>query len=435
MCGIAGIIDINRRAADRRGLAKMCDQLEHRGPDDAGIYVNGHAALGQRRLSIIDLSPSGHQPMSNEDGSIWITFNGEIYNFRELREMLIANGHVFSSNTDTETIVHAYEEFGDHCVDHLRGMFAFGIWDTKQQRLLLARDRIGKKPLFYTLAEGQFLFASELQALTVHPIVRREIDLNSIDDYLTYGYIPPPKSIFKGVYKLPPAHTLTLSVTDSPEDPSTQRYWQLDYNQKLSFASDDDAADGLTEVLTEAVRLRMVSDVPIGALLSGGIDSSVVVALMSQLNSGPVETFSIGFQDRHFNELPHARMVADRYGTKHHELVVEPNAVEVLPTLVRHYGEPYADSSAVPSYYVSQLTRQHVTVALNGDGGDESFAGYDRYLGNQVADLYRHIPGFVRKGLIEPLLRFVPESLPRRNRLRQARRFVEVAAQETGKRY
>ncbi len=312
--------------------------------------------------------------MSNEDASIWITFNGEIYNFRELREMLIAKGHAFSSSTDTEVIVHAYEEYGDRCVDHLRGMFAFGIWDTKRQRLLLARDRIGKKPLFYTLADGQFLFASELQALTTHPAVRREIDLTSIDDYLTYGYIPPPRSIFKDVYKLPPAHTLTLSISDSAAEPSTQRYWQLDYGPKQSFTSDEEAVDGLTEVLTEAVRLRMVSDVPIGTLLSGGIDSSVVVALMSQLSARPVETFSIGFDDRHFNELPYARMVADRYGTKHHELRVEPNAVEILPTLVRHYGEPYADSSAVPSYYLSQLTRQHVTVALNGDGGDESFA-------------------------------------------------------------
>ncbi len=374
MCGIAGIIDLNRRPADRRALARMCDRLEHRGPDDAGIYVNCHAALGLRRLSIIDLSPSGHQPMSNEDASIWITFNGEIYNFRELREMLIAKGHAFSSSTDTEVIVHAYEEYGDRCVDHLRGMFAFGIWDTKRQRLLLARDRIGKKPLFYTLADGQFLFASELQALTTHPAVRREIDLTSIDDYLTYGYIPPPRSIFKDVYKLPPAHTLTLSISDSAAEPSTQRYWQLDYGPKQSFTSDEEAVDGLTEVLTEAVRLRMVSDVPIGTLLSGGIDSSVVVALMSQLSARPVETFSIGFDDRHFNELPYARMVADRYGTKHHELRVEPNAVEILPTLVRHYGEPYADSSAVPSYYLSQLTRQHVTVALNGDGGDESFA-------------------------------------------------------------
>ena len=407
--------------------------LSHRGPDDHGLYCKEHIGLGHRRLSIIDLSPAGKQPMSNEDGTVHVTFNGEIYNFQELREQLKSKGHVFSSNTDTETIVHAYEEYGVDCVQHLRGMFAFGIWDENSQELFLARDRVGKKPLFYCLSDGLFLFASEFQSICQYSGFSREIDRTSIDDYLTYGYIPPPKSVFKGLQKLPPASTLQLSMDSGA--PVVRKYWQLDYNEKLAFNDDVEAVDALREQLTEAIQLRMISDVPIGALLSGGIDSSVIVALMTQLHSGSVETFSIGFNNRHFNELPYARMVADRYGTTHHEFVVEPNAVEILPKLVRHYGEPYADSSAVPSYYVSQMTRQHVTVALNGDGGDESFAGYDRYMGQQLAERYRRLPAFFRRGMIEPLLRFVPDSLPRRSRFRQARRFVQVAGQESGKRY
>ena len=433
MCGIAGIIDLKSRPVDRGLLQKMCDLLEHRGPDDQGFYVNGNAALGQRRLSIIDLS-SGHQPMSNEDGTIWVTFNGEIYNFQQLRADLLKRGHRFATNSDTETIVHAYEEFGDDCVQHFRGMFAFGIWDQNRRRLLLARDRTGKKPLFYTVANGQFLFASELQSLVSHPSVRRDINPSSIDDYLAYSYIPAPQSIYKDVHKLPPAHVLTLSIDDPAAGVQTSRYWQLAYGPKLQL-TEREALDGLTEVLTEAVRLRMISDVPIGALLSGGVDSSVVVAIMSQLATGPVETFSIGFADQRFNETQYARMVAEQYGTKHHELIVEPNAIEVLPKLIRHYGEPYSDSSAIPSYYVSKMTRQHVTVALNGDGGDESFAGYDRYLGSGMADRYRQLPAVLRKRLIEPILSLVPDSLPRNNRMRQAKRFVSVAAQSTGSRY
>jgi asparagine synthase (glutamine-hydrolysing) len=432
MCGIAGIVDLKSRPVDRAPLQKMCDLLEHRGPDDQGFYVHCSAALGQRRLSIIDLS-SGQQPMSNEDGTVWVTFNGEIYNFQQLRQELLKRGHTFKTNSDTETVVHAYEEYGDDCVHHFRGMFAFGIWDQNRKRLLLARDRTGKKPIYYTVVDGQFLFASELQSLVSHPAVKRDIAPTSIDDYLTYGYIPAPQSIYKNVHKLPPAHLLTLAA-DDPAGSQTRRYWQLEYEPKLEV-NDREAVEGLREVLTEAVRLRMISDVPIGALLSGGVDSSVVVAIMSQLASGPVETFSIGFADQQFNETKYARMVAERYGTKHHELIVEPNAVEILPKLIRHYGEPYSDSSAVPSYYVSQLTRQHVTVALNGDGGDESFAGYDRYLGSKVAERYKQIPAVLRRRMIEPLLSLVPNSLPRNHRLRQARRFVSVAAQPIGSRY
>jgi asparagine synthase (glutamine-hydrolysing) len=291
--------------------------------------------------------------------------------------------------------------------------------------------------VFYTEVDGQWVFASELQALLEHPGLAREMDWAALDDYLTYGYVPAPKTIFCGVNKLPPAHWLTLKLQpDGNGGPKVhvERYWQLAYEPKVRL-SEADAADGLLEVLREAVRLRMIADVPLGALLSGGIDSSIVVALMSQLSDRPVKTFSIGFDDQEFNELPHARRVAERCGTEHHELIVRPNALEVLPTLVRHYGEPYADSSSIPSYYVAKLTREQVKVALNGDGGDECFAGYERYAGGLAADRYGRIPAAVRRLAIEPLSRLIPTSAPRRSRLRQARRFLEVAGQPAPQRY
>jgi len=436
MCGIAGIVDLQARAVEPSLVRRLCDVLVHRGPDDEGYYIKGQVALGQRRLAILDLA-GGRQPMSNEDGTIWVTFNGEIYNFRELRARLEGLGHRFATRSDTEAIVHAYEQYGPACVKELRGMFAFALWDQPRQTLLLARDRVGKKPLFYAEIDGQWVFASELQALLQHPGLAREVDWTALDDYLTYGYVPAPKTIFRGVHKLPPAHWLTLRLrpggSGGPEV-HTERYWQLAYEPKLRL-SEEDAADGLLEVLREAVRLRMIADVPLGTLLSGGIDSSIVVALMSQLSDRPVKTFSIGFDDQQFNELPHARRVAERCGTEHHELIVRPNALEVLPTLVRHYGEPYADSSAIPTYYVAKLTREHVKVALNGDGGDECFAGYERYAGGLAADRYGRIPAAVRTAVIEPLSRLIPTSAPRRSRLRRVRRFLEVAGQPAPQRY
>jgi asparagine synthase (glutamine-hydrolysing) len=436
MCGIAGVVDVQGRPVDRSALERLCAHLVHRGPDEEGCYVRGPVGLGQRRLSIIDLS-SGHQPLSNEDGSVWVTFNGEIYNFQELRAKFRKCGHRFATGSDTEVIVHGYEEYGERCVEHFRGMFAFALWDGQKRRLLLARDRVGKKPLFYTLTDGQFVFASELQSLLQHPGVRRDVDLSALDDYLTYGYVPAPKTIFRGIFKLPPAHFLTLGNADgSAGEPHLQveRYWQLTYQPKLGLGVEE-ACDGLAEVLTEAVRLRMIADVPVGALLSGGVDSGVVVALMSRLSDRPVKTFSIGFREQAFNELPYARMVAERYGTEHHEMVVRPNALEVLPLLVRHYGEPYADSSAVPSYYVARLTRQQVTVALNGDGGDECFGGYERYLGSLLAERYRKVPWLVRRGLVEPVASLIPNSLGRRNRLGQVKRFLGNAGRVAGQRY
>jgi asparagine synthase (glutamine-hydrolysing) len=436
MCGIAGILDLKGRPAERSVLERMCSRLAHRGPDDQGIHVDGGVALGQRRLSIIDLS-GGRQPMGNEDGSIWVTFNGEIYNFQDLRPELERQGHRFATSSDTEVILHAYEQHGVDCLTRFRGMFAFAIWDGPRKRLLLARDRVGKKPLFYTEAAGQFIFGSELQGLLVHPGVSRAPDTEAIDDYLTYGYIPAPRTAFQGIFKIPPGHYLVLELGDDGSGVRAQRverYWSLDYLPKLDI-TEQETGEQLLEILTEAVRLRMIADVPLGALLSGGIDSSLVVALMSRLSDRPVKTFSIGFEDKAFNELPYARLVAQRYGTDHHELVVRPNALEILPTLVRHYGEPYADSSAVPSYYVAQLTRQHVTVALNGDGGDESFAGYERYYASGLAEGYRRIPPPIRTGVIERIAALIPDSLPSRNRLGQAKRFLKAAGQPVGRRY
>lgn len=435
MCGIAGIIDLKSRPVQRTLLKQMCDTLIHRGPDDEGFYYNSVAGLAQRRLSIIDLA-GGIQPMSNENKTVWITFNGEIYNYQEIRPHLQKLGHTFATNSDTEVILHGYEQYGPECLTHLRGMFAFALWDENTHTLLLARDRVGKKPIFYAEVDGQFLFASELQAIVRHPSVKRELDPFAIDDYLTYGYIPAPHTIFQSIKKLSPAHYLSLTV--NPEggirELRIERYWDLLYTPKIEL-DETQASEQLLELLTEAVRLRLIADVPLGALLSGGTDSSVVVALMSQLSNGRVKTFSIGFEEQSFNELPHARRVAERYGTDHHEFIVTPHALEILPTLVRHYGEPFGDSSAVPTYYVAQLTHQHVKVALCGDGGDENFAGYDRYLGSGLADTYQKIPTPFRKYIVEPSAALIPNGLPRRHQLGRAKRFVNAAGMPFAERY
>jgi asparagine synthase (glutamine-hydrolysing) len=409
--------------------------MVHRGPDGEGIHVDGELALAHRRLSIIDLA-GGVQPMCNEDGTIWVTFNGEIYNFKELRRELQAAGHRFRTCCDTEVLVHSYEQFGCDCVRRFRGMFAFGIWDSRQRVLFLARDRVGKKPLFYTQAGGQFVFASELQGLLQHPGIPRELEPSAIDDFLTYGYVPSPKTAFRGVFKLPPAHTLTLTLNGCAptSEPNVESYWNLEYSPKLNL-KETDAADALLEILTEAVRLRMVADVPLGVLLSGGVDSSLIVALMSRLSDRPIKSFSIGFDEQSFNELPHAQKVAKHCHTDHQEMIVRPDALTILPTLVRHYGEPYADSSAVATFHVAHLTRQHVTVALSGDGGDECFAGYERYLGDHLADRYQLIPHSLRAGVIEPCARLIPAWLPPGNRLGRTKRFLQAASQRFDRRY
>jgi asparagine synthase (glutamine-hydrolysing) len=435
VCGIAGIISqgggLDEHQLKSR-LERMIDAQSHRGPDATGIWSEGPCALGHRRLAIIDLTDAGRQPMSNAENNLWITFNGEIYNFQELRQQLEDFGHHFRTRTDTEVIIHAYQHWGVECLQRLRGMFAFGIWDQVRQRLFLARDRVGKKPLFYTQIGGRFLFASELQGLLAYSDVPRNVHLPSIDSYLNYGYVPGPYTAFKGIYKLPPAHSLTLDLTETGLSTSTSSYWSLNYLPKLKI-TEDEACEELRRKLAEAVRLRMISDVPLGAFLSGGIDSSIVVGLMAAVSERPVKTFSIGFQESEYNELNHARRVAELWGTDHHEFVVEPDALAVLPKLVRHYGEPYADSSAIPTYYVSQMTRRHVTVALNGDGGDESFAGYERYLGNYIAERMRVAPGV--NWFANSLSRVLPDSTDQKSRLRQARRFLSVASQPMHQRY
>jgi asparagine synthase (glutamine-hydrolysing) len=433
MCGIAGILDMQGRAVEPFLVHRLCEALGHRGPDGEGYYADGPVALGHRRLAIVDLA-GGRQPMSNEAGTVQVILNGEIYNFRELRTRLEGRGHRFATRTDTEVLLHAYEQHGEACVNELRGMFAFAVWDRPRRTLFLARDRVGKKPLFYAQPDGQWVFASELQALLRHPGVSREVDRTALDDYLTYGYVPAPKTIFRGVHKLPPAHWLRLTPgADGTGSPHMERYWRLGYEPKLRL-SEVEAANGLLEVLTEAVRLRMIADVPLGALLSGGLDSGIVVALMSRLSDRPVKTFSIGFEEQPFNELPDARLVAERYGTEHHELVMRPNALEVLPTIVRHYGEPYADSSAIPTYYLARMTREYVTVALTGDGGDECLAGYERYMAGLAADRYAQVPATVRR-LGDSLATLLPRSARRRSRLGQARRFLQMAGQPAPERY
>ncbi len=382
MCGICGILDYRSNAkVNASAISKMCAEIKHRGPDDEGVYIgtrnlSAAVGLGHRRLSIIDLSSAGHQPMANEDNTVWAVFNGEIYNYQDLKRELNNKGHIFKSATDTETVIHLYEEYGEECVNFLRGMFAFGIWDEKKQLLLLARDRLGKKPLLYAHIGGVFCFASEFSALLASDFIKKDINSDAINYYLTFGYIPAPLTIYKNVFKLPPAHRLILK----DDKVTLGQYWHLDYSPKINI-SEAEAAAEVFKLLKEAVKIRLYSDVPLGAFLSGGIDSSAVVALMSQFSDKKVKTFSIGFEESAYNELKYARVIAKRFNTEHNEFIVKPNALEVLPLLVERYGEPYADSSCIPTYYVAKQTKQYVTVALNGDGGDELFAGYERYQG------------------------------------------------------
>jgi asparagine synthase (glutamine-hydrolysing) len=378
---------------DRELLERMCIALEHRGPDSRGLFVDGQVGLGIQRLRVIDLV-TGDQPVSNEDGSVVVVLNGEIYNFGELRDRLRRQGHRFATDGDTEVIVHLYEEEGIECVRHLHGMFAFALWDRRRRRLLLARDRIGKKPLFYALSRGGLTFASELGALIEDREIGSEVDPNALDCFLAYGYVPAPMSIFAGVQKLPPAHTLVLEGGRAEVD----RYWRLDYSQKLQVGDPRELLEPIRDHVRRATRRRLISDVPLGAFLSGGIDSSAVVAAMAEASAGPVKTFSIGFDNGAFNELPHARRIARLFGTDHHEFVIRPDAISIVPKLVRHYGEPFADSSAIPSFYLAELTRRQVTVALNGDGGDESFGGYTRYVANRWASRLDRLPGTLRRG-------------------------------------
>jgi asparagine synthase (glutamine-hydrolysing) len=367
--------------------------------------------------------------MPNEDETIWITFNGEIYNFLDLRDGLMKRGHRFRSKTDSEVILHLYEEKGVRCLQDLRGMFAFGVWDAREGTLFLARDRLGKKPLYYWKNNDGIAFASEPKAFLADPTFNVQPNPHAIWHYLTYQYVPSPLSAFQGVQKLPPGHYLLV------EDGKVliERYWKLSYKQKCQL-TEEEACEDLLARLREAVKLRLVSDVPLGAFLSGGTDSSTVVALMAEQNTSTVKTFSIGFEEKEYNELRYARLVAQRYGTDHHEFVVRPEAIDVLPKLVWHYNEPYADSSAIATYYLAQLTRQYVTVALNGDAGDENFAGYDRYLANVVAGRYLRIPHLVRRPLEVLIQTMLPSPGPR-TFFSRVKRFFEAAAEPRERRY
>lgn len=408
MCGIAGRWNFESgRPVPAEQVRRMCDAIAHRGPDDAGVWCDGAIGLGHRRLSIVDLSAAGHQPMPNAAGTCWIVFNGEIYNFLELRSELERDGVVFRSRTDTEVILALYERHGIGCLERLRGMFAFALYDGVERKLFLARDRVGVKPLCYHTGRDGIAFASEVKALLQDPAVGREPDPVAIHHYLTYQAVPAPMSAFRGVRKLPPGHY--LEVRDGRV--ALHRYWKLSYANPFPVrsAQDERALEvELLERLEQCVKLRMISDVPLGAFLSGGVDSSAVVALMARHSSGPVRTFSIGFDDDSYDELAFARQVASRFGTRHIEFTVKPSAVDILPQLVRQYDEPFADASAIPTWYVSQLAREHVTVALNGDGGDESFAGYDRYVANAYAERLR----FLAPILGSPAFRALIDALP-----------------------
>jgi len=429
VCGITGIVRSDGARVDRELLERMNDAIRHRGPDDDGFYFGDGVGLGMRRLSIIDLA-HGQQPIHNQDQTAWIVFNGEIYNYRELRAQLEGLGHKFYTNSDTEAIVHAYDQYGTDCPKYLRGMFAFAIWDERTKSLFLARDRVGKKPLLYAELNGELVFGSEFNALLQHPGISRDVDFEAIHHYLTFICVPAPLTAYRAIRKLEPGHSLLWRHGEIKLD----RYWQLDFSKKLNIG-EEEAGERVIELLREAVRIRLMSEVPLGAFLSGGIDSSAIVALMAEESSEPVKTFSIGFDEQHFSELHHARRVAEYVGADHHEFIVRPDAMEILPTLVEHYGEPFADSSAIPSYYVSRETRKYVTVALNGDGGDECFAGYERYAAMRLTQTYATLPRALRDGVIAKVVKALPGFEARPNPLRKAKRFVAVASMPKVERY
>jgi asparagine synthase (glutamine-hydrolysing) len=428
MCGIAGRVNFrSERPPDPTVIGAMCDLIAHRGPDGYGVAVRGYAGLGHRRLAVIDLTDAAAQPMASVDGRLWITFNGEIYNFLELRDRLQSRGHRFRTESDTEVILAAYREYGADCAGHLSGMFAFAIWDEDQRRLFAARDRAGKKPFYYREDAEGLAFASEPKAFLAEPSFERRPDATALSHYLTYQYVPTPMSAFAGVRRLPPAHYLLLENGRL----SIHRYWRLSYQTKPW--AEGEAIEHLRALLRDAVRARLISDVPVGAFLSGGVDSGSVVALMAELGTGRVKTFSIGFEEKRFDELEYARLVATRYDTDHHEFVVRPDAVSILPKLVWHYNEPFADSSAIPTFILSELTRRHVTVALNGDAGDENFAGYDRYRAAVLAARIDRLPGSAKR-VARHLSSFVPAGRSR-SAIGRARRFLESVADDPRRRY
>lgn len=431
MCGICGILNFGKDGhIDKEILHRMCNVLEHRGPDDEGYFIgtsdDGQPAgigLGIKRLSIIDLE-TGHQPIHNEDGKIWIVYNGEIYNFPELRAETERRGHQYYTKSDTETIVHLYEDYGVNCVKYLRGMFAFGLWDGRKELLLLARDRLGQKPLVYTVHRGNLIFASEIKSILEYPDLKRQVDMDALHYYLTYQFVPSPLTMFAGIKKLPPANIL---LCDRKGNIKLQRYWKLNYNNKLKL-DEKEYSHRILDLLKESTKIRLISDVPLGAFLSGGLDSSAVVGVMSQLVDKPVKTFSVGFQEKSFTELKYARLVADYFHTEHFEFMVKPSVIDILPRLIWHYNEPFADPSAIPTYYIARETARYVKVALNGDGGDENFAGYDRYRANKLSTYYTKLPKFIREVIVKGLIRNLPESTKRKDLIKRLKQFVQASS-------
>jgi asparagine synthase (glutamine-hydrolysing) len=400
MCGICGIARHDKAPIESELLKRMNNALRHRGPDGEGYYFRPGIGLAMRRLAIIDVA-GGDQPIANEDETLWLVYNGESFNFPELHKDLKRRGHIFRTLTDTECVLHLYEEYGDDCVNHLRGQFSFALWDDKKQRLLLARDRLGQKPMYYTVQDGVLYFGSELSSLFAALPQRPAIHLPALDMYLSLQYIPEPLTPYEGIYKLPAAHRMVWQNGEL----RSERYWDLAYGPKLT-GSPDELAEALRQRVRQAVNIRLISEVPLGAHLSGGIDSSIVVAMMAEASQGPVKTFSVGFEETSFSELPYARRVAERYATDHYEFTLRfgdiPATIEMM---LGHFGEPFADPSALPLYHLARLTRQHVTVALNGDGGDEAFGGYPRYWLDPWANRYLKLPNSLTRRLIPALMR------------------------------
>jgi asparagine synthase (glutamine-hydrolysing) len=428
MCGICGKLAVGPVQTDE--IERMMRRLAHRGPDDGDAYVRGNVGLGHRRLSIIDLD-AGRQPMCNEDGTIWIVFNGEIYNFQQLRRELIDRGHQFKTNSDTETILHLYEDHEVDCLRYLRGMFSFAIWDERRRRIFAARDRLGQKPFYYSQDQDQLLFASEIKALIAADPSLRQLDLAALDEYLTLRFISAPRSMFKNIRKLPPAHYLTF---DRDHGLRIERYWDLRYEPKWS-GSREDLLEELEERLVECIRLHLISDVPVGAFMSGGLDSTLVVALLMKHGlAGDFQTFTVGLPYRQFDEAPAARLVAQRCGTRHHEQQVKPSLLATLPRLVGQLDEP-SDPLSVCVDLIAQMARQHVKVVLGGDGGDELFGGYDRYYGNRYADYYTMIPQSVRRHLLQPALRLIPDGKWYKSAGHQLKWLHQLSFFEGGRRY
>jgi len=407
MCGIAGVVSATRESNITEALVHhMCEQIVYRGPDDEGLYVADGAGLGMRRLSIIDLS-GGHQPVFNEDRSAWVVFNGEIYNFPELRPELESRGHRFYTHTDTEVIIHLYEEMGAGCVQKLRGMFGLAIYDKVKRKLILARDRLGKKPLHYALHNGNLYFASEIKSILAVAPELAEVNAQALLEYLYFGYVADPITVFTGIQKLPPGHLLEFENGKI----GVRQYWDLPPYDTYFPKSEEECLEELDRRLFEATRIRLISDVPLGAFLSGGVDSSTVVAMMARASSGPVKTFSIGFTKDDFNEAHYARIVAQKFGTDHHEMILEPDVVQTVEHVTSSLEEPFGDSSMLPTYYVSQMARKHVTVALSGDGGDEIFAGYDRYRIHSDRRIFEYIPGWARRFYRNRIFPLLPNTM------------------------